>query len=266
MLVVLATLGGFAWVNMYLTFDLYNVVVLGQTGRMGDAPADCQTYYCDASPRYYVHNYAAFQMCNYAICGPLCLDLATASTLTYDCPTTSDFNTNPITWYNCYERCSSASGPYKGQVLPYPMKMLISFYVGSVGGCLFGVAFLISFIYSLVGCCGCGTTGISCAEGFAIFCNWFCPSAKYFAFRQREDWEKTRVSFRAMLWVDIVVSGLIALSLGCYIYLAVANGFLRDEYLLTLGIGLMLLGYAGNLHRNYNELITFQDRLDRLDG
>lgn len=67
-----------------------------------------------------------------------------------------------------------------------------------------------------------------------------------------------------MLWFDIIVTALIGIALGGYIYLAIYQTFLFYEYLVTYGMGLMFLAYIGNLHRNYLELIAFEERLDKI--
>lgn len=67
-----------------------------------------------------------------------------------------------------------------------------------------------------------------------------------------------------MLWSDIMVTICVAAALGCYIYLAIVRTFLFYEYLVTFGMGLVLLSYSGNLHRNYVELAGLQDRLNML--
>jgi len=105
---------------------------------------------------------------------------------------------------------------------------------------------------------------LSCGEKLAIFVNFFCPSAKYYAFRERTDWEDTRISFKWMLWTDIIVTAFIAIALAGYIYLAIYQAFLFYEYLVTYGIAIVFLTYIGNLHRNYIELVTFQERLENL--
>ena len=67
-----------------------------------------------------------------------------------------------------------------------------------------------------------------------------------------------------MLWVDIVVTVLIGLALGGYIYLAIYQTFFFYEYLVTYSMGLMFLSYIANLHRNYIECVAFEERLDRI--
>lgn len=250
MLFVIATVGGFVYINMYLMFDLYKVVVLMSPGNAGSAPADCTSYFCSNSATLYAHNYAAYDMCNAVNCGNVICS-------GFDCNNPTFL---PVSYYySCLTKCPTLKS--NGA---FPPQLFIIFIVGCVSGCLFGVAVIISFLYGFMGCCCCGTTGINCGERLAIFFNVICPSAKYYAFREREDWEDCRVSFKCMLWTDIVVTALVGLALAGYIYLAIYQTFLFYEYLVTYGMGLMFLAYIGNLHRNYLELVAFQERLERL--
>jgi hypothetical protein len=245
---VISTIGGFVYINMYMMFNLYNVVILGQTGLMGPTPTDCSQYYCSNSVTLYVHNYAAYQACNTINCqNVLC----------------AGFDTNAPTFLplSYYYSCFRKTDPNN---MTFPPQLFIIFIVGCVAGCLFGLAVIISLLYGLFGCCCCGTAGINCGERIALFFNFICPSAKYYAFRERQDWEDCRVGFKCMLWTDIIVTILIGLSLAAYIYLAIYQAFLFLEYLVTYGMGLVFLSYIGNLHRNYLELVAFEERLDRL--
>lgn len=250
MLFVIVAVGGFIYINMFLMFDLYKVVVMMQPGNMGTAPSDCDQYYCGESAYYYAHYYAAYQMCNFQNCQqPLCGG--------FDC---SNPKFLPISYYyDCFKMC-----PTLRDNNIFPPQLFIVFIVGSVAGCLFGIAVLTSFVYGLVAGCCCGTTGISCGERFALFLNFICPSAKYYAFREREDWEDCRVSFKCMLWTDIIVTVLVGLALAGYIYIGIYQTFLFYEYLVTYAMGLMFIAYIGNLHRNYLELVAFEERLDKL--
>lgn len=249
MLFVIATMAGFAYINMYLTFDLYKVVVAGQPGTNGTTPDNCTMYYCDDSAHYYVHNYAAYDKCNLANCAPVCT--------TYDCSNPS--LDNSAYYYDCYTGCTSAA-IYTNKV--FPPQLYITFIVASVGGCLFTLAVLVSFLYGIVA--QCTNSGLGCFERLALLFNVISPSGKYYAVRSREDWEDAKINLKAMLWVDIFVTFLIALALACYIYIAIAKAFLFYEYLVTFGMGLMLMAYAGNLHRNYIELSEFQQKLEAI--
>jgi len=253
MLFVIATVGGFIYINMYLMFNLYAVTVGLSHGPDGLTPDNCQMYYCSGSAHYYVHNFAAYNLCNNGNC-------ASVSSLCsgFNC---SDINQLPVRWYNCLSTCPSYTPNGSNG---FPPQLFVIIIVGCVAGGCFSIAVLISFFYGILAGCICGTRNISCGERLALFINFFCPSAKYFSFRQRNDWEDTRVNFKCMLWIDIIVTTLIAISLAGYIYLAIYQTFLFYEYLVTYGMGLMLLAYVGNLHRNYIELVEFQDRLDRL--
>lgn len=249
MLFVIATVGGFVYINMYLTFDLYNVVIAQTGGTEGPTPSNCMDYYCGYSAHYYVHNHAAYSKCNQYMCSPLCTAF----------PCSSPPIDNLPYYYDCYTSCSGYPMVTNKE---FPTYLLVTFYVASVGGCIFGVAVLISLVYGLAA--QCTSSGLNCGERLALLVNFVCPSAKYYALREREDWTEVKVNLRAMLWVDIVVTAMVAMALGSYIFLAIARAFLFYEYLVTYGMALMLLAYAGNLHRNFAELSDFYGRLEAI--
>lgn len=254
-LFVIATIGGFVYINMYLTFDLYNVVVEGKAGKEGSAPSDCSTYYCDYSAHYYVHNTAAYDKCNSAVCSVYC-NIGGGSALLPEFNCSSPSLDNVAYYYSCYSSCSDLVKNHT-----FPPQLFVTFVVASVGGCVFGIGVIISLLYGIVA--PCTGVGLYCGERFALFINFFCPSAKYYAIRARTDWEDVKINLKAMLWVDIIVTTCIAIAMACYIYIAIARAFLFYEYLVTFGMGLMLLTYSGNLHRNFLEFYDFQGRVDR---
>jgi hypothetical protein len=268
MLFVIATIGGFIYINMYLMFDLYNVTIAMKPGATGMTPDSCSYYYCGQSANYYAHNRAAYDKCNAINCGGLCNttnNVSTPNTMTttdaipFDCNTPTFL---PLSfYYSCYSNCNGTNLVTNNVA---PPQLYVVFIVGCVAGCFFGVAILISLVYGVLGGCCCGALGLSCGERLALFVNFFCPSAKYYAFRERNDWEDIRISFKWMLWIDIIVTAFVAIALAGYIYLAIYQAFLFYEYLVTYGVALVLLTYIGNLHRNYIELTTFQDRLENL--
>jgi hypothetical protein len=258
MLFVIATVGGFVYINMYLCFDLYKVVIERKPGTAGEAMSNCSTYYCGFSAHYYVHNYASYEKCNQYICSPVCVNTGSIPGFTnFSCSNPNLDNT--AYYYDCFDGCQS-DAIYTNRV--FPPQLFITFIVACVGGGLFGLGVLISLLYGIIG--QCTNSGLSCGERLALLVNFVCPSAKYYAFRERDDWAEVKVNLKGMLWLDIIVTSLIAMALGCYIYIAIAKAFLFYEYLVTYGMGLMLLAYTGNLHRNYIEMSDFQQKLDAI--
>jgi len=157
MLFVIATIGGFIYINMYLMFDLYNVTISMKPGAMGMAPDSCSYYYCGQSANYFAHNRAAYDKCNTANCGGLCNIINNSSTInTMTTVGAMPFDCNSPTllpvafYYSCFSSCDNLVN----NNVP-PPQLYYVFIVGCIAGGFFALAILISLIYSILGCC-CG--------------------------------------------------------------------------------------------------------------
>jgi hypothetical protein len=227
MLITIPTICGLIYFNIYFMPGLYNVWVANKPGTMGMVPDNCTYYDCRDSAYSYVHNYATYSMCNQGSC---------ASTLcsNFDC---SKPTFRPISYYyNCYSNCTNL---IHDNVTP----LNNIFIFGCFGSFLFGAAALISLVYGFVVVCYRGSAGLSYEEKFALLVHFLCPSAKYYVFRQRTDWENTRISFKPMLLIDFLTMMLVGSAAGLYLGMAAVELFQFYEYLLLCGMGLMFLSY-----------------------
>ena len=89
--------------------------------------------------------------------------------------------------------------------------------------CLFGFGFLLCF---LVGIFASWSDRLFINERISLILNPIAPSAKYYVFRQRVNWQEVIINFKMLVYVDILMLLIYGLMLGTSLYYAITDIFI----------------------------------------